>query len=139
MRPHIRRRAQSTKLPNDDRPPPSNRALQGEGKLLRIYIGESDLWQTQPLHTAIVERLRQEGLAGATVIRGIRGFGADSHLHASRGLRLSHDLPIVIEIVDTVDNIDRILPLLDEMIREGMVTTERAQIIAYRSPTSDTT
>ena len=98
-----------------------------------------DRWQAQPLHTAIVERLRQEGLGGATVIRGIHGFGADSHLHASRGLRLSHDLPIVIEIVDAADNIDGILPLLDEMIQEGMVTVERTQILAYRRPTSDMT
>jgi len=106
--------------------------LEGEGKLLRIFIGESDRWHGRPLYQAIVERVREEGLAGATVIRGIEGFGADSRLHTSRILRLSEDLPIVIEIVDTAEQIERILPLLDEMVEEGMVTLERVQVIAYR-------
>ena len=106
--------------------------LEGEGKLLRIFIGESDRWHGRPLYQAIVERVREEGLAGATVIRGIEGFGADSRLHTSRILRLSEDLPIVIEIVDTAEQIERILPLLDEMVEEGMVTLERVEVIAYR-------
>jgi uncharacterized protein len=74
------------------------------------------------------------GLAGATVLRGIEGFGADSHLHTSRILRLAEDLPVVIEIVDTAENVDRVLPLLDEMVTEGMVTLERVEVIAYRAP-----
>ncbi len=107
--------------------------LEGEGKLLRIFIGESDTWHGKPLYQAIVERVRAEGLAGATVLRGIEGFGADSHLHTSRILRLSEDLPVLVEIVDTGENVDRILPLLDEMVEEGMVTVERVQVISYRS------
>ena len=82
--------------------------LEGEGKLLRLFIGESDTWHGKPLYQAIVERVRQEGLAGATVLRGIEGFGADSRLHTSRILRLSEDLPVVIEIVDTPEQIDRV-------------------------------
>ena len=107
--------------------------MEGEGKLLRLFIGESDTWHGKPLYQAIVERVRQEGLAGATVLRGIEGFGADSHLHTSRILRLSEDLPVVIEIVDTPDRIDRVVPLLDEMVSEGMLTLERVQIVSYRS------
>jgi uncharacterized protein len=107
--------------------------LEGEGKLLRIFIGESDRWHGKPLYMAIVQRVREEGLAGATVIRGLEGFGADSHLHTSRILRLSEDLPIVVEIVDTAERIDAVLPLLDEMVEEGMVTVERVHIVSYRS------
>jgi uncharacterized protein len=106
--------------------------IEGEGTLLRIFIGESDTWHGKPLYQAIVERVRAEGLAGATVVRGIEGFGADSRIHTSRILRLSEDLPVVIEIVDEPAKIDAILPLLDEMVEEGMVTVERVQIIAYR-------
>ena len=107
--------------------------MEGEGKLLRLFIGESDTWHGKPLYQAIVERVRAEGMAGATVIRGIEGFGADSHLHTSRILRLSEDLPVVIEIVDTPDRIDEIVPVLDEMVSEGMLTLERVQIVSYRS------
>jgi len=107
--------------------------LEGEGKLLRLFIGESDTWHGKPLYQAIVERVRQEGLAGATVLRGIEGFGADSHLHTSRILRLSEDLPVVIEIVDIPEQIDRVVPILDEMVGEGMLTLERVQIVSYRS------
>lgn len=106
--------------------------LEGEEKLLRIFIGESDRWQGKPLYEEIVAFVRREGLAGATVLRGLEGFGAKSHLHTARILRLSEDLPIVVEMVDTVENIDRVLPQLDEMIEEGMVTTERVQVITYR-------
>jgi PII-like signaling protein len=108
--------------------------MQGEGKLLRIFIGESDTWHGRPLYEAIVARVREEGLAGATVLRGIEGFGAHSRIHSSRILRLSEDLPIVVEIVDTAENVDRVLPLLDEMVSEGMVTLERVEVIAYRAP-----
>ncbi len=106
--------------------------IEGEGKLLRIFVGESDRWHGKPLYQAIVERVRKEGLAGATVIRGIEGFGADSRLHTARILRLSEDLPIVVEIVDSAEQIERILPVLDEMVGEGMVTVERVEVIAYR-------
>jgi PII-like signaling protein len=106
--------------------------IEGEGKLLRIFVGESDRWHGKPLYQAIVERVRKEGLAGATVIRGIEGFGADSRLHTARILRLSEDLPIVVEIVDSAEQIERILPILDEMVGEGMVTVERVEVIAYR-------
>jgi uncharacterized protein len=111
--------------------------IEGEGKLLRIFVGESDTWHGKPLYQAIVERVRTEGLAGATVVRGIEGFGADSRIHTSRILRLSEDLPVVIEIVDTAERIDAILPVLDEMVTEGMVTLERVEIIAYRSSQDD--
>jgi PII-like signaling protein len=106
--------------------------IDGEGKLVRIFIGESDRWHGKPLYQAIVERVRAEGLAGATVVRGIEGFGADSRLHTSRILRLSEDLPVVIEIVDSAERIDAVLPLLDEMVSEGLVTVERVQVIVYR-------
>lgn len=111
--------------------------LEGEGKLLRIFIGENDTWHGKPLYQAIVERVREEGLAGATVLRGVEGFGASSRIHTARILRLSEDLPVVIEIVDTAEQIDRVLPILDEMVTEGMVTTEPVHIVAYRSRDAD--
>jgi uncharacterized protein len=107
--------------------------IEGEGKLLRIYIGESDRYHRKPLYQAIVEMLREEGLAGATVLRGIEGFGAHSHLHTARILRLSEDLPIIIEVADQAERIEKILPRLDEMVTEGMVTLERVEILAYRA------
>ena len=110
--------------------------IEGEGKLLRIFVGESDRWHGKPLYQAIVERVRAEGLAGATVLRGIEGFGADSRLHTARILRLSEDLPVLIEIVDSAEQIERIMPVLDEMVGEGMVTVERVEVIAYRGSRS---
>ena len=110
--------------------------LEGEGKLLRIFIGESDTWHGKPLYEAIVQVARKEGLAGATVLRGIEGFGADSRLHTSRILRLSEDLPVLIEIADTDENIDRMLPIFDEMVGEGLLTIERVHIVAYRGKAS---
>lgn len=106
--------------------------LPDEGVLLRIFIGESDLHEGRPLHERIVEEARALGLAGATVLRGIMGFGAASRVHTAKLLRLSEDLPIVVEIVDTRENIDRLLPFLDETVTEGLVTMERAHIIKYR-------
>jgi hypothetical protein len=107
--------------------------FEGEGRLLRIFIGESDRWHGKPLYEAIVEVARHEGMAGATVIRGIEGFGADSVLHTSRILRLSEDLPVVIEIVDRPERIEAVLPMIDEMVSEGMVTLETVRVITYRS------
>jgi PII-like signaling protein len=106
--------------------------IEGEGKLLRIFIGESDRWHGMPLFEAIVRKAREEGLAGATVLRGLEGFGAHSRVHTARILRLSEDLPVVVEIVDTPENIDRILPVIDTMITEGTVTVEDVHIVAYR-------
>ena len=107
--------------------------LVGEGKLLRIFIGESDKHGRKPLYQAIVEMLRQEGMAGATVLRGVEGFGANSHLHTARILRLSEDLPIVIEVADTAEKIEAIMPKLDEMVTDGMVTLERVEVVTYRA------
>jgi PII-like signaling protein len=106
--------------------------LEGEGKLLRIFIGESDKYGRKPLYQSIVEMLREEGMAGATVLRGIEGFGATSHLHTARILRLSEDLPIVIEVADTAEKIEAIMPKLDEMVGEGLVTLERVEVVTYR-------
>lgn len=107
--------------------------IEGEGLLLRIFIGESDTWHGKPLYEEIVRVVRERGMAGATVIRGIEGFGAHSRIHTSRILRLSEDLPVVIEIVDRAERVDEVLPLLDEIIGEGMITLEKVQVIAYRA------
>jgi PII-like signaling protein len=106
--------------------------LEGEGKLLRIFVGESDRWEGRPLFEAIVHKVREQGGAGATVLRGIEGFGAHSRIHTARILRLSEDLPIVIEVVDTAERIDALLPALDEMIEDGLVTIETVRILRYR-------
>jgi PII-like signaling protein len=106
--------------------------IEGEGQLLRIFVGESDRWEGRPLHEAIVLEARKAGLAGATVLRGMSGFGANSRIHTTKILRLSEDLPIVIEIVDRAEKIREILPALDRMVTEGMMTLERVQIVAYR-------
>jgi uncharacterized protein len=103
------------------------------GKLLRIFIGESDRWHHQPLYEAIVFKAREMGLAGATVLRGPMGFGAKSHLHTTKILRLSMDLPIVIEIVDSEENINKMIPLLDEMVTDGLVTLEDVRVLKYRA------
>jgi uncharacterized protein len=107
------------------------RILDGEGTLVRVFIGESDLWHHRPLALAIVERLRREGYSGATVFRGTAGFGARSVLHTTQILRLSEDLPVVIEIVESSDRIERLLELLDEMVTEGLVTMEKVRIVKY--------
>lgn len=106
---------------------------QGPGRQVRIYIGESDQWQGRPLYTAIVQEARKRGLAGATVARGIMGYGARSAIHESHLFRLSSDLPVVIEIVDTDEKIQAFLPCLDEMVREGLITTAAVEIIAYKA------
>jgi len=106
--------------------------MEGAGELLRIFIGESDRWEGRPLYEAIVRKARAEGLAGATVLRGLEGFGVNSRMHTAKVLRLSEDLPIVIEVVDKPDKIEKFLPGLDEMVTEGMITLEKVHIIAYR-------
>jgi PII-like signaling protein len=106
--------------------------LQGEGHLLRIFVGEGNRWHGKPLYEAIVQRAREAGLAGATVLRGLMGYGAKSRIHTAKVLRLSEDLPIVVEIVDRSDRIQAFLPLLDEMVEDGMVTLEKVQVITYR-------
>jgi len=107
------------------------RVLDGEQVLTRVFIGESDHWHHQPLWMALLQRLRKEGFAGATAFRGIGGFGARSVLHTTLLERLSQDLPLVIEIVDTPEHIERLLPILDEMVSEGLVTMETARVLKY--------
>jgi PII-like signaling protein len=107
--------------------------LPKDGKLLRIFVGESDKHQGLPLHEWIVRRAREGGLAGATVLRGLEGFGAHSRLHTAKILRLSSDLPIVIEIVDTEEKIEAFLPAIDAAIGEGLVTIEKVEVRFYRS------
>ena len=104
----------------------------GEGVLLRIFIGESDRHEGRPLYMYILEMLRREGIAGATVLRGIAGYGKTSIIHTTSILRLSSDLPIVIEVVDTEENIEKVKPKLLEVVKEGMITEERVKIILYR-------
>ena len=106
--------------------------IDGQGQLLRIFIGESDKWEGRPLYEAIVLKARERGLAGATVLRGQEGFGANSRIHTARILRLSEDLPIVVEIVDSAEKIAAILPELDTMVGEGLITLENVRVIAYR-------
>jgi PII-like signaling protein len=111
--------------------------IDGQGLLVRIYIGESDQWQGQPLYQAIVRLLRERGTAGATVLRGIEGYGAKAHLRTTRILQLSMDLPVLIEIVDQEDRIRAVLPELDQMVSDGLITLERVEVIAYRSGRSE--
>ncbi len=106
--------------------------LPSEASLLRIFIGESDKVHGRPLSEIIVEKARELGLAGATVLRGILGFGANSRIHTSKVLRLSEDLPLVIEIVDEEEKINTLLPELDKVIGEGLITLEKVRVIAYR-------
>jgi PII-like signaling protein len=106
--------------------------FEGDGQLVRVFIGESDRWEGKPLYEAIVRKAREMGLAGATVLRGLEGFGANSRIHTAKILRLSEDLPIVVEIVDKKESIEPFLTELDRMVSEGMITLEKVRIIAYR-------
>jgi PII-like signaling protein len=110
-----------------------------EGQLLRIFVGESDKCEGKPLYEALVLKAREVGLAGATMLRGLMGYGAASRVHTAKILRLSEDLPVIVEIVDSQEKIASFLPMIDEMIQEGLVTLERVQIILYRHnmPTAD--
>jgi PII-like signaling protein len=107
--------------------------IEGKGQRLTVYVGEGDRWHGRSLFEAIILAAREAGLAGATALRGIEGFGAHSRLHTTHVLRLSEDLPVVIEIVDQADRINAFLPRLDEMIGDGLVTREEIEIIAYRA------
>lgn len=107
--------------------------LPEEGYLLRIFIGESDRYDGKLLYEWIILQAREAGLAGATVLRGIMGFGAHSRIHTSRILRLSEDLPVVVEVVDTLEKLEAFLEVIDEAIEEGLATVEKAQVRFYRS------
>lgn len=106
--------------------------LQKDAELLRIFIGERDKHHGRPLFEVIVDLAREQGLAGTTVLRGILGFGANSRIHSAKIIRLSEDLPIVVEIVDEPERIAALLDLIDPMISDGMVTREKVQVILYR-------
>ena len=109
-----------------------HRKFEGERTLMRIHIGESDKWHGKPLHEAVVELLRKEGFSGATVLRGVGGYGGSSVYHTDKLLRLSQDLPIVLEVIETQERIDAILPQLDEMVDGGLITLEKVRVILYR-------
>jgi PII-like signaling protein len=107
--------------------------LPREGHLLRIFIGESDRHEHRPLYEWLVRKAREHGLAGATVLRGTEGFGAASRLHTAKILRLSTDLPVVVEIVDTIEKIESFLPIVDDAVTEGLATVEKVDIRFYRT------
>lgn len=107
--------------------------FEGERTLMRIHIGESDKWHGKPLHEVIVTMLRKEGFSGATVLRGVSGFGGSSVYHTDKLLRLSQDLPIVVEVIETQERIDQILPRLDELVDGGLITLEKVRVILYRA------
>jgi PII-like signaling protein len=104
-----------------------------QGQLVRIFIGESDRWKGQPLYEAIILKAREMGIAGATMLRGLMGYGANSRIHTAKILRLSEDLPIVVEIVDSPEKISALLPLIEEMVGDGLVTLENVRVLQYRS------
>lgn len=105
--------------------------ITGQGRELRIYVGESDRYKGKPLYMAIVEMLKREGLAGATVMRGLVGFGANSRIHTWSIERLSEDLPLVVVAVDSQEYIDKVLPRLNEMVTEGLITVHDVEVIKY--------
>jgi uncharacterized protein len=107
--------------------------FEGERTLMRIHIGESDHWHGKPLYQAIVEMLRREKFSGVTVLRGVGGYGGSSVYHTDKILRLSQDLPIVIEVVEYTERIEQVLPQLDEMVEGGLITLEKVRVILYRS------
>jgi PII-like signaling protein len=111
--------------------------IEGSALLVRIYIGEGDHHDGKPLYQAIVAFLRDRGVAGASVFRGIEGFGANAHLHTTRILRLSEDLPVLIEVVDQEDRIRAVLPELDAMVGDGLITLGKIEVVAYRGRQGD--
>ena len=113
------------------------RKLDGEQVLMRIFFGESDRWEHLPLHAALLELFRSRGLAGATVLRGVAGFGADSVVHTANILRLSAGLPLVIEVIDSQEHLDSVLPEVDKMMRGGLITMEKVRVLKYdRTPSA---
>ncbi len=114
--------------------------IMGQAKMVRIYIGEADRWHGQPLYMAILLKAREMGMAGGTVLRGIAGYGANSRIHTANILRLSEDLPIVVEIVDTEEKVRTFLSVLDEMVQEGLILLRDVEVIKYAhgsNPSSD--
>jgi uncharacterized protein len=107
--------------------------FEGERTLMRIHIGESDKWHGKPLHEAIVALLRKEGFSGATVLRGVGGYGGSSVYHTDKLLRLSQDLPIIVEVIEAQERIEQILPRLDEIVEGGLITLEKVRVILYRA------
>ena len=107
--------------------------IPADGKLLRIFIGEQDKWRGQPLYEAIIHLAKKEGMAGATAIKGFMGFGCKSRMHTAKLLRLSEDLPVIIEMVDSEEKINQFLPRLDGMVKEGLITLERVNVILYKA------
>jgi len=107
--------------------------FEGERTLMRIHVGESDKWHGKPLHEAIVTLLRKEGFSGATVLRGVGGYGGSSIYHTDKLLRLSQDLPIIVEVIETQERIEQILPRMDEMVEGGLITLEKVRVILYRA------
>lgn len=105
--------------------------ITGSARMVRIYVGESDKWHGQPLYMAILLKAREMGLAGATVLRGLAGYGAHSRIHTANILRLSEDLPMVIEIVDSAEKIESFLPVLDEMVQEGLIVLWDVEVVKY--------
>ncbi len=110
-----------------------HRKFEGERTLMRIHIGESDRWQGKPLYQAIVELCRRQGFSGVTVLRGVGGYGSSSRYHTDKILRLSQDLPMVIEVVEYPERIEQLLPQLDQMVEGGLITLEKVRVILYRS------
>jgi uncharacterized protein len=111
----------------------THQKFEGERTLMRIHIGESDRWHGKALHEAIVELLRKENFSGATVLRGVGGFGSSSVYHTDKLLRMSQDLPIILEVIESQERIDQILPRLDEMVDGGLITLEKVRVILYRA------
>jgi PII-like signaling protein len=108
-----------------------------EGRLLRIFVGESDKHEGRPLYQWLIEQARARGLTGATALRGMGGFGAHSRLHTAKILRLSTDLPVVVEIVDSAERIEAFMPIVDAAVLEGMATVERVEVRFYRAGAAD--
>src|ERR1700744_6220134 len=107
--------------------------FEGERTLMRIFTGESDKWKGRPLHHALVEMLRKEGFAGATMLRGVAGFGGSSVMHTDKLLQMSQDLPIVLEVIESSEKIEKILPRIDEMMSGGIVTLEKVRVLVHRA------
>ncbi|MBI4459507.1 MAG: DUF190 domain-containing protein [Acidobacteria bacterium] len=107
--------------------------FEGERVLMRVHIGESDKWEGKPLYEALIQMFRRQGFSGVTVLRGVGGYGSSSRYHTEKILRLSQDLPIILEVVEYSERIEKILPTLDEMISGGLITLEKVRVILYRS------